>query len=188
LQYQRRRDRLASLMASDDPPPVTASEQVNDSDEWDRAEFGALRAEIISRSSTQTTLLGIGAAAMTAIAGVSLSDHPRKGLLLALAPIAAVINGLWAIENWRIASIGAYIESHLLSGGWEAHHRQGALRWIAIVLDAVPLIGFTVAAGIGLRNSDVTGRLHTVAFGLIVASVAVPLLLAGIGELVRRRG
>jgi hypothetical protein len=77
------------------------------------AEFNALRAEIVARTNSQAALVGVGLTALGVIVGFVVKDKANERLLLALPPLAALVNLLWSIENRRVTLIGAYIREAL---------------------------------------------------------------------------
>jgi hypothetical protein len=74
------------------------------------AEFNALRAEIISRTTAQNALVGIGLTAVGVIYGLALKKAgDDKSLLLAVPPLAALASLLHASETYQVGRIGDYI-------------------------------------------------------------------------------
>lgn len=136
------------------------------------AEFNALRAEICTRMSTVSTLVGVGFTALGAILALVVKDHGDQRLLLLVPLLAFVVNVLWAIENRQVGFIGRYIRTSLwpyLAGtdhalpSWEdecAGRRRGfwnSLR--SIVTDYVMTLVF---AGFALGSMAVLGDSFTI--------------------------
>jgi len=77
------------------------------------AEFNALRSELLSRSATQSALVGVGFAAIGIIYSSALGDRGDQGLLLAIPFIAAAAILAYAGEGFKINAIGSYIRDQL---------------------------------------------------------------------------
>jgi hypothetical protein len=77
------------------------------------AEFAALRAEIMGRISTVATLIGIGLTSLGVVVGFAVKEDGDVRLLLAVPPLAMLVNVLLSIEHRRITLAGAYIRGPL---------------------------------------------------------------------------
>jgi hypothetical protein len=77
------------------------------------AEFNALRAEITTRMTAQAALVGVGLTALGVIVGFVVKENGDPRLLLAIPPLAAGVNFLWAVENRQIGQLGRYIRIDL---------------------------------------------------------------------------
>jgi hypothetical protein len=77
------------------------------------AEYVALRAEIVSRLSSQATLVGVTLTAEGVVAGIVLTGKTSPDLLL-VVPIIAPALGLFYIDHMRqLGLVGLYIRSTL---------------------------------------------------------------------------
>jgi hypothetical protein len=92
-------------MATGEPPEKLAVDVA-------LAEFDALRAEITSRITTQAALVGVGLTALGVLIGLAVENDEQR-LLLAVPPLALVINLQWSIENRQVALIGKHIRTRL---------------------------------------------------------------------------
>lgn len=78
------------------------------------SEFSALRAEIVSRSTSQNSLANITVLAVGAIAGYAFgSANASKLILLVLAPVAIATGLLWLDHAHAIYKIGTYVREKL---------------------------------------------------------------------------
>lgn len=78
------------------------------------AEFNALRAEITGAQSAQSTLVGVGLAAIGVIFGVVFRDrNPDIRLAYAIPFISFAVSALHASYEYRITRIGTYIRHAL---------------------------------------------------------------------------
>ena len=161
------------------------------------AEFNALRAEILNRSTAQSALIGLGLTAIGVIFGVVASDGGDESLLLAIPPLAMIVNLIYASETSRIAAIGKYIQlslwpslSRQVGGGipsWEAHRMESISKGRLLVLEAPAyaiFAGSSVAALLLAASSDEL-PLSVVGVASTVVAIAVP-LYSGLVDRARR--
>jgi hypothetical protein len=89
----------------------------------DQAMFSACREEILARSAHQHTLISINLTALAAVAGVVLSGHADKRLLLLLPLLSSSIGLLWYDHARNIDSLGDYVRERLPEGftGYERY-------------------------------------------------------------------
>lgn len=87
------------------------------------AEFAALRAEIVSRLSAQTTLVGVCLTAVGVVFGLALSDKgvPEQ-VVLVLPPITVCLGLFYAYNTRATILLGTYIRTKL----WPALERDAA--------------------------------------------------------------
>jgi hypothetical protein len=157
------------------------------------AEFAALRAEIVGRTSSIAALVGVGLTAVGVIVGFAVKENGDLRLLLALPPLAMVINVLLSIEHRRIVLAGAYIRGPLWKllrdhidaqlPCWEDHvqrRRRGRARAISALCDGALIAGFsaTAIAGLVVARSHVGGVLEAAEWTMAVAAALLPLALA----------
>jgi hypothetical protein len=77
------------------------------------AEFNALRAEILSRSTSQQNLLNLTLVATGAIGSVAFSDTARQPVLLVVPIISCIFGMLYFDHGFAIGNIGRYIRDEL---------------------------------------------------------------------------
>ena len=158
------------------------------------AEYNALRAEIVSRSSAQAALVGVGLTALGVVVGLVVQKHADQRLLLALPPLALLVNLLWSIENRRIALAGRHIRKHtsvelkartgLEHTSWEEaveQRRQGLGVIPSLVADGALLAVFAAAGLVGLLVTPddlVSPNLRTAEWVIWVAAIGLPVLFA----------
>jgi hypothetical protein len=154
------------------------------------AEFNALRAEIVARTSSQAALVGIGLTAVGVIVGFVVNDGGDKQLLLALPPLAALVNLLWSIENRRVTLAGAYIRRTLwrevcrltgVASSWEAEvhqRRKGLSAVFSILAEGTLVLVFagSAVAGIAVASDEVHGELETAEWVLAGAAAVLPIV------------
>jgi hypothetical protein len=155
------------------------------------AEFQALRAEMVSRTSSQATLIGVGFTAMGVIVGFTVKDGGDVRLLLALPLVALVVNLLWSIESRRVTLSGAYIRESLWPRlerwvgrelpSWEADvdtRRRGRAVLASLITDGAALLMFAAAAAIGIvvaaSRRPVDEKLVIADSVIVALSVVVP--------------
>jgi len=157
------------------------------------AEFTALRAEIVSVSTAQRALVGIGLTALGAIFGFALNAKGNEHLLLAVPPLAALLSLLHAGESARAASIGAYIRDNLWrhirhqvgtgQPSWEEHKAERRRSWTsvprAIVIDGAATALFALASVAALWMGYDRSSLLWRADGVVtLVGVVVPIGIA----------
>jgi hypothetical protein len=118
------------------------------------AEFAALRAEIASSKTVQSTSIGVGLTAIGAIFAFALQKNGTTDTLLVVAPFSLVINVVYFAEAVRIRRVGDYIRKYLWQyledrtgypHSWEKEHARQVKRFSGIVAEtlfggAVPLL------------------------------------------------
>jgi hypothetical protein len=77
------------------------------------AEYAALRAEIAQRSSFQQALIALNLTALATIAGLVVSNHAAKGLLLFVPVISSTFGLLWLDHHRNIDLIATYTREEL---------------------------------------------------------------------------
>ena len=77
------------------------------------AEFGALRAEIVSHVTAQAALVGLALTAAGVIVGFTVKEGADQRLLLAIPPLTLLVVLLHTAETFRAALIGRYIAVEL---------------------------------------------------------------------------
>ena len=161
------------------------------------AEFVALRAEIMGRISAQAALVGIGLTGLSVVVGLVVREGGDQRLLLALPPLAALVNMLWSIENRRVTLAGAYIRTVLLPSlrtvtsvvglpCWEdevAERRRGVrgvMSVFSMLAEGTLLVVFggAAAAGMIVAADHVDGTLEVFEWGLVGVAVLLPLVFA----------
>jgi len=166
------------------------------------AEFNALRSEIVGRLSSQAALVGIGLTALGVVVGLAVKEDGDQRLLLALPPLAALVNLLWSIENRRVTLAGSYIRKKLwpelqrLSGvpySWEKDvqaRRSGHGVLFSLLAEGMLVVVFAGTALIGLVVADdtVSGKLDAAEWVLVVVAFVVPARDSEPKNLTLRRG
>jgi hypothetical protein len=71
-------------------------------------EFTALRAEIVSRRSTQSAIVGVGLTSIGVVFGVVFKDGGDRSLLLVIPPLALIAGLLHLSETYMIHGLGSH--------------------------------------------------------------------------------
>jgi hypothetical protein len=167
------------------------------------AEFNALRAELVSYTNAQSALIGVGLTALAVIVGFVVKDGGDQRLLLAIPPLATVINLLQAANTYRMGTIGRYIQTSLwpylqqsvndVTGlpSWENEVASRAGSWwralLALVVNAPATILFFVASVVAVgKAGHMDHELRDLGWVLTGISVVVPLLFAAVPAFLRR--
>jgi hypothetical protein len=178
----------------EDPAPATAQRQAaaaaaSRAVDVLLAEFNALRAEIVARTNSQAALVGVGLTALGVIVGFVVKDKANERLLLALPPLAVLVNLLWSIENRRVTLIGAYIREALwrtlqnytdITISWEnevQERRATGLKAIFSVMAEGTLIATFAGAAIAgqwVASDKVSGALEICGWVLAVFAAVLP--------------
>ena len=156
------------------------------------AEFQALRAEMVSRASSAAALVGVGLTAFGVIIGFGIKNHRDLGLLLAVPPIAALVNLLWSIESKRITLAGAYIRQKLWPAlrtwldtdlpCWEDVNQYRRTdkwrRFASLLTDGLMLFMFTAAGAAALivanNNVHIPAGVLAAEWAVVALSLAFP--------------
>lgn len=77
------------------------------------AEFNALRTEIISHITAQTTVIGLGITALGIIVGFVAKEGADDHLLLVVPPLSMFVILLHTAEHYRMRMLGDYIRTRL---------------------------------------------------------------------------
>lgn len=77
------------------------------------AEFNALRTEIVSNITAQTTIVGLGVTAIGVLVGVVAAKDGDDRLLLAIPLVSLLVVALHGAASYRIGLIGNYIRIEL---------------------------------------------------------------------------
>lgn len=154
------------VAAAGAPAAVTECEYrqvVSDTPDQDvrLAEFAALRVEITQRSSFQQALNALNLTVVATIAGLVLSNHAAKSLLLFVPVISSTFGLLWLDHHRNIVLIATYVREELWrwTPSWEvwfAQHRAPIKEIIYFV--AVGVVYGGVPPGFA---SDSDGRTPT---------------------------
>jgi hypothetical protein len=167
------------------------------------AEFNALRAEILSYTTAQAALIGVGLTALAVIVGFVVKEGGDDRLLLAIPPLALVINLLQAANTYRMATIGRYIQESLWPylqrevgdedlPSWEAEVAGRVRKWwmslVGLVVNApATLLFFAASVGALVEQGHVDHDLRDVGWVCAVMSLVAPILIAGLMALARVR-
>ena len=155
------------------------------------AEFNALRAEIVARVSSQYTIVGLGLTALGVVIGFVVRNGDDRRLLLAVPPLAAVVNLLYAGEAYTIATMGNYIREELWTAlqcqvgvlpSWEHHlalRRKGKLNiGKTLIVDGPSVALFPVVSVIAmLLVNHVSTALKVAGWLLTTAAIVIPIWL-----------
>ena len=160
------------------------------------AEFNALRAEILSRTTAQSALVGVGLTAVGVIFGFVAREGAGDQLLLAVPPVAAAVSLLSAAETYRVKLIGRYIQERLWPHlrdqvgplpSWEkevaGRSRHASKLVIALLLDFPATFLFASASAASLLAVEKADK-TLVAVGWVLTSVTL-LVPMGIGLIIR---
>lgn len=130
------------------------------------AEFAALRNEIDHLAGAQRIMINLNSTVVAAVAGLVLTQHANRHLLLALPIASGAIGMVYQWYTLHAKRIGDYIDQHLRpmlvehTGdtrvlGWEHHLRTRAYRnWrdrlagrlsYVLLFPAVPAVGLAVS-------------------------------------------
>ena len=167
------------------------------------AEFNALRSELLSYSTAQSALVGVGLTTLAVIVGFVVKEDGDPRLLLAIPPLATVINLLQAANTYRMGTIGKYIqvdlwpylqrtvkdEQHLPNWEKDVAKRMSTLKTglPALLVNSTPIILFTAASAVALTEAGhLNHGLRDLGWVLAAGSVLVPLLLAVVPALLRK--
>jgi hypothetical protein len=157
------------------------------------AEFVALRAEIMGRTSSIAALVGIGLTALGVVVGFAVKNEGDVRLLLAMPPLAMLVNLLLSIEHRRVVLAGAYIRGPLWGvlrqhiseqlPCWEdevQRRRSGMASAISVLCDGALIAAFAAAAVTGLvaARHEVRGILEDAEWTMAVAAALLPIALA----------
>ncbi|MDL5159623.1 hypothetical protein [Actinomycetospora termitidis] len=77
------------------------------------AEFNALRAEMVSISTAQATLVGVGLTAIGVIYGFLLGDDPDRRIGYAIPALSLILSSLYSNEGYKVTKMGTYIRREL---------------------------------------------------------------------------
>ncbi len=156
------------------------------------AEFTALRAEIVSRITLQAALVGIGLTALGVILGLVVKKDGDQRLLMAIPPLALVVNLLYSAETYRMSELGTYVRTRLWPylrdsadpslDSWEgylADRRKSLWRLPLIALVDIPAMGLFCTSSVAamILVDDVSNTLRWVGWVLAVVSVLAPAFL-----------
>ena len=155
------------------------------------AEYNALRAEIITRTTAQGALVALGVTAVGVILGLALKETPQTRLALAVPPVAAVITLLYCAEMYRAITVGHYIRQRLWPylqaqvgpvPSWEIRVVEiRRSRWNLAIATALtgPATGFfTLASVFAIFVAGRSTRLELLAAWILTCvTVAAPILV-----------
>ncbi len=160
------------------------------------AEFQALRTEMVSRASSAAALVGVGLTAFGVIVGFGIKSHGDLKLLLAIPPIAALVNLLWSIESKRVTLAGAYIRQQLWPAlrtwldtdlpCWEdVNQYRRTDRWrrfASLLTDGLMLLMFSASGAAALivanNNVHIPAGVLAAEWGVVALSLALPVGIA----------
>jgi hypothetical protein len=93
------------------------------------AEFNAMRAEILSRSTAQQNLLNLTIVAVGAVGSVAFSGASRQPVLLILPIVSCIFGMLYFDHGFAIGNIGRYIKDELAPAVRSESNWSHALAW-----------------------------------------------------------